>query len=479
MNTPIKLKDAPENYAIPVNIITLFQLYGYFQIDNEDSRYIMNEEETLLDSVCFSMGVNQEKDVFNLHPFFETTKITYATPNKHPSTYAFLHPLWCVLNYYVKVPNHLTAPLTVTIEMLQGKCFDTPTEPRITMVTLPRLPNRICDWFKWRYEAQTIIEGSGGGRILTDRLFALQNPQASLKVKAMLVKAVALSDGFLTAQFVMPDDVTTNSCGYTIWHFMLDIFETGPIIGHHLEEAQTQLQTIECDGKLQGYVTFLKEFLSLKSRYTYLYKTAALKNLALVTQYPKVDWNAKFKERIRRSTIGDHLNGLAETATASLEQTFMALFVRIQERETSGDSAAPKHDRTPKAGLKEKEKDHAAKKLGGSPGVTDPNKTAVSKLWQEYHSTKDDAAKKSLKTAIDILKPHGKKGGKPPQTGGTDASGNGKRKRRHKNGKNKGPPASKKKKVNEDDAEDIKSQIKVNQQFADLFEQESDHDEQF
>jgi hypothetical protein len=175
-NTPIsKLKDAPGNYAIPKNIITLFQLYGYFQV-NDKSRYIMNDAEDLLDSVCFSMGVNEEKDVFNLHPFFETTKISYATPNKYPGTYAFLHPLWCVLNYYVKVPSHLTTPLTVTIEMLQGKCFDTPTEPRITMVTLPRLPNKICDWFKWRYEAQTIIVGSGGGRILTDHLFALQNP---------------------------------------------------------------------------------------------------------------------------------------------------------------------------------------------------------------------------------------------------------------------------------------------------------------
>lgn len=427
MNLVIPKKPSKSSYHIPESIKLCLELFGFF---SDATDYDITRDE-ICEDVLAAMGIESITDVHSLGGFFNADVVSYNRLSEAKMTYRHIHPLYCIFKYFTKNPDEAVGEDTFEPPSIAELTkSDLTHEPRVSIVDLPPMPKDIADWFKWRYEVEVTIEASGAGRILRDANYAKLHPEASLKVKAMIIKGVAKSNGYLDAQFILPDDITTHDCGYEIWQHILKIFETGPMIGYHLEQAQTRLQNLECsDTGITGYTQFIKAFLSLKTQYDYLYKTAQAKSKKIAAQYAKIDWNNKFQERIRRSECGVHLNGIAHEEMETLEDTLLALLVRIQEREHArGDKKKHENRSSLKKTAAEREKVKADQNTQQSaPATKLTNNDLLKGLWSKHNSTQDLDEKAILKATIDqIRKPKSK------NTSGTGNANKHKRRRRTK-----------------------------------------------
>ena len=353
ITTTLSIKVADPGYKCPLFMEKL--LNGFGILDHEKP----TTTDKIVSAILSSLDIRNTRDVLRLGVLF-VSKVEF--PKEMRGKFGYMYPLLCIHSFYVNAfalaaaksaadgqePDDMsTVSASIEIPTINqllaagaakqaaSKVKDEP-EPRITMTELPGFPSNMEDWFPWQYQAECALMGAGAGRILTDAAYARQCPNASLKVKAMLLQAIAATNGYSLAQFVLPDDITQINCGHAIWHHILNIYQNGPIIAYHLEQSQKSIMDMECGDDLASYSTFVKKFLANKTQYTYLHKTATAKKVAVVSQYPQIDWNHRFKDIIRKSNmVQSILNACSSEETSTLTKTLTTVLFKLKDRSKS------------------------------------------------------------------------------------------------------------------------------------------------
>ena len=398
-------------------------------------------ERTALD-IMYTLNVQLDKDILAFNTVLTVSQVQPASSSTKIN-YACIWPLTCVYRYYAqnlewvkdlgdnssKDSSMVELPMeelpSYTDLVLAGVGTIHTETPRVKFLDLPPLPKDPADWFLWRFKTAAMIEGAGGGSIISNPIHAKSYPEASRVVKAMLVKAVAETDGYLNAQFILPEDLANANCGYSTWQSILDLFEQGPIIGHHLDQVTTEIETCVCGEGLANWLEFTKLFLSLKARFNSLRLIAEEKEFIESTQYPEPDWNSKYKNRIEASSNGTHLSVIDASKKRTLQDTIMYLYAKIQKMER------------PTGAARQKARSHSE---GGHNSGTHPNHGKKSpqqqqrpslekELWNKINTMSNEEDKTKVKEAMALLK--------------STTKGQGNKKRHHSNpggnkqGKNK------------------------------------------
>lgn len=468
---------APSGYSIPDRIVAILKELG---IVKGRSRKDTSTEYTQIKDILHHVGVTEFRHIGSLPSILDhTTMLAYGKQEAHPEddegedqpgeylNLTYVGPLSILYNWWTK--NSLTTDTPSYDELMDYTIATThhqskTGEPRIYIVELPPLPHDHADWFSWRHSTEIQLAAAGGYRVISDKRYAKEHPQASLKVKAMLMAAVAASNGYEIAQFIIPEKATERDCGYAIWQAILVLFETGPIIDYHIKAARARSININCGETLKEYMKFSKDFMALRNQYTTLLKTAKDKKMKINGITDTMDWNIAFKEKMRYTKAPlAAMQAVPDVNQKTLHDTFIHIMVILQEQERKPEL------RIKDSGAKNKQDKEQAKQSTphGNP-TEEVSPAAIRKgLIKQIGSITDPGKKAQMQAVIDQLGKGNnrfKKSKKRPN----EKSGDGGNKKRRRNADLKAKEA----KTPRGDGNNAKTV--VNRAFAQMFDPDSD-----
>ena len=430
----ITIYNAPDTYSIPAFLLKTLKVLGYFRKKSakDPTQAEINNDERMT-NILHTFEISEKTDMVKLGCIFAPDmRLIFKDLNDENgkegiATYGCIHPLHLVFHWYTALPANKANPDITNLSEYHNQIMDgrpsrnitdatvsttnstTKYEPKIHVVDLPPCPSQPSDWFAWRYEIEIAMDASGGGKYLTDLDYDTKYPEGSRKVKAMLVKAVAMSDGYELSRFILPDDVHEQNSGYHIWQSMLETFQNGPTLEHHLEVVNAKITNLKCGEGLGPYIKFVKDLLAYKQQYTALRKTANEKNAPFAGAYIDINWVHKFKEKSKRSsTVNNALNDCTTEEVDTFRKTIMAVMVKMRERHIVTNKTQVNHDKQPK------QKQYPAKAAIGkegdrkAPHTGTPSRETLdshlrNRLYKDLKACDDDAAKAVIKGMIDKL----------------------------------------------------------------------------
>ena len=425
--------DAPATYSIPEFLMKTLKVLGYFR-KKTAARDVTKDEiayDARMTNVLHAFDVSERSDMLKLGTLFgPDSRLSFKDFKSEDGedtipTYGCIQPLLLAYHWYT-IPANKANPdqsklwenhhRIMNVRGQPGNVTGAATgttkhEPRIHVVDLPPCPSQPSDWFAWRYEIEIAMDASGGGKFLTDLTYDTMYPDGSRKVKAMLVKAVAMSDGYELSRFILPDDVHEQNSGFHIWQSMLETFQNGPTLEHHLEVVNAKITNLKCGEGLGAYIKFVKDLLAYKQQYTALRKTANEKEAPFAGAYIDINWVHKFKEKSKRSsTVNNALNDCTTEEVDTFRKTIMAVMVKMRERHVVTSKTPVNHDK------QSKQKQNPAKAAIGkegdrkAPHTGTPSREALdthirNRLYKDLKACDNDAAKAVIKGMIDKLPP--------------------------------------------------------------------------